>query len=73
MNATGQPEKNFDVIVVGNGVLGLSLGLVLARRGQDVAVLGKPHRPFAGTTASGACSAPSARSRPRRPASRPRR
>ncbi|MEU4745146.1 FAD-dependent oxidoreductase [Actinosynnema sp. NPDC023658] len=54
MNATGLSKKNFDVIIVGNGVLGLSLGLVLTRRGQDVAVLGEPHRPFAGTTASGA-------------------
>ncbi|MBB5804077.1 glycine/D-amino acid oxidase-like deaminating enzyme [Saccharothrix ecbatanensis] len=54
MNSPGLAKKNFDVIIVGNGVLGLSLGLVLARRGQDVAVLGESHRPFAGTTASGA-------------------
>ncbi|MBE8520931.1 FAD-dependent oxidoreductase [Amycolatopsis sp. H6(2020)] len=54
MSSISMPEKSFDIIVVGNGVLGLSLGLVLARRGQNVAVLGEPHRPFAGTSASGA-------------------
>jgi glycine/D-amino acid oxidase-like deaminating enzyme len=54
MSSASVPENNYDVIVVGNGVLGLSLGLVLARRGQNVAVLGEPHRPFAGSTASGA-------------------
>jgi glycine oxidase len=54
MSSASDSTKSFDVIVVGNGVLGLSLGLVLARRGQRVAVLGEPHRPFAGSTASGA-------------------
>jgi len=54
MNSTDVPRKTFDVIVVGNGVLGLSLGLELSRRGQDVAVLGEPHRPYAGSTAAGA-------------------
>lgn len=54
MSSASVPKKSFDVIVVGNGVLGLSLGLVLAQRGQHVAVLGEPHRPFAGSTASGA-------------------
>ncbi|ALG10538.1 hypothetical protein AOZ06_29850 [Kibdelosporangium phytohabitans] len=43
-----------DVVVVGNGSLGLSLGLVLARRGVRVAVLGRPHRPGAASTAAGA-------------------
>src|SRR5436190_1388259 len=52
MNSTDVPRKTFDVIVVGNGVLGLSLGLELSRRGQDVAVLGEPHRPYAGSTAA---------------------
>ncbi|MEU7649161.1 NAD(P)/FAD-dependent oxidoreductase [Streptomyces huasconensis] len=46
--------KSFDVLVVGNGVLGLSLGLTMARRGQQVAVLGEAHRPYAATTAAGA-------------------
>ncbi|GLW93305.1 NAD(P)/FAD-dependent oxidoreductase [Actinokineospora globicatena] len=54
MSSTGVPKNSYDVIVVGNGVLGLSLGLELARRGQDVAVLGEPHRPYAGTSAAGA-------------------
>jgi glycine oxidase len=54
MSSSTVPENNYDVIIVGNGVLGLSLGLVLARRGRRVAVLGEPHRPYAGTSASGA-------------------
>ncbi|GAB3838652.1 FAD-dependent oxidoreductase [Kribbella italica] len=44
----------FDVVVVGNGSLGLSLGLVLARRGVRVAVLGQPHRPGAASSSAGA-------------------
>ncbi|GAA0598251.1 FAD-binding oxidoreductase [Kribbella sandramycini] len=43
-----------EVVVVGNGSLGLSLGLVLARRGVRVAVLGQPHRPAAASAAAGA-------------------
>ncbi|MBM7815131.1 NAD(P)/FAD-dependent oxidoreductase [Saccharothrix algeriensis] len=54
MNSPGVSQSSFDVVVVGNGALGLSLGLVLARRGQTVAVLGQPHRPMAGSTAAGA-------------------
>ncbi|TDB91949.1 FAD-binding oxidoreductase [Actinomadura sp. KC216] len=55
MNAQkGLESRNFDVVIAGNGVLGMSLGLVLARRGQRVAVLGEPHRPWAGTAAAGA-------------------
>ncbi|MCB5910457.1 NAD(P)/FAD-dependent oxidoreductase [Streptomyces pinistramenti] len=55
MNAGGNADgTGFDVVVVGNGVLGLSLARVLARRGQRVAVLGRPHRPWAGSTAAGA-------------------
>ncbi|MDX8148913.1 FAD-dependent oxidoreductase [Lentzea sp. BCCO 10_0061] len=44
----------YDVVVVGNGSLGLSLGLELARRKVRVAVLGQPHRPGAASTAAGA-------------------
>src|SRR6266700_6014287 len=47
-------KSTFDVIVVGNGSIGLSLGLVLARRGLAVAVVGKSSRPFAASTAAGA-------------------
>ncbi|MEU9983169.1 FAD-dependent oxidoreductase [Streptomyces sp. NPDC050856] len=55
MNANHGPQgRNPDVLVVGNGALGLSLALVLARRGQRVAVLGETHRPWAGSTAAGA-------------------
>ncbi|MEU2715864.1 FAD-dependent oxidoreductase [Streptomyces sp. NPDC007205] len=55
MNANGKADGNsFDVVIAGNGVLGLSLAWVLARRGQRVAVLGRPHRPWAGSTAAGA-------------------
>jgi glycine oxidase len=43
-----------DVLVVGNGVLGLSVGLVLARNGARVVVSGAPHRPDGATPASGA-------------------
>ncbi|USX53522.1 FAD-dependent oxidoreductase [Lentzea sp. HUAS12] len=44
----------YDVVVVGNGSLGLSLGLELARRKVRVAVLGRPHRPGAASAAAGA-------------------
>lgn len=49
----GTPEA-YDVAVVGNGVLGLSLALSLARRGSRVAVIGEPSRPWAASTAAGA-------------------
>lgn len=45
---------NFDTVVVGNGALGLSLGLVLARRGLKVAVVGEIARPYAASAAAGA-------------------
>lgn len=48
------PARAFDAVVVGNGALGLSLGLVLVRRGQRVALVGEPHRPYAASTAAGA-------------------
>lgn len=43
-----------DVVVVGNGVLGLSLGLQLARRGLSVTLVGERPRPYAASTAAGA-------------------
>jgi glycine/D-amino acid oxidase-like deaminating enzyme len=46
--------RTFDVIIAGNGSIGLSLGLVLARRGLSVAVAGKSSRPFAASAAAGA-------------------
>ncbi len=57
MSANGNTHgtgTGFDVVIAGNGVLGLSLAWVLARRGQRVAVLGLPHRPWAGSAAAGA-------------------
>ncbi|MGW5247060.1 FAD-dependent oxidoreductase [Streptomyces sp. NPDC004129] len=47
-------NHSYDVVVVGNGALGLSLGLELARRNVRVAVLGQPHRPGAASAAAGA-------------------
>lgn len=47
-------NQTYDVVVVGNGVLGLSLALTLARRGLTTALVGAPHRPMAATTAAGA-------------------
>ncbi|MFB6535489.1 NAD(P)/FAD-dependent oxidoreductase [Streptomyces noursei] len=44
----------FDVVVVGNGVLGLSLAVVLLRRGLRVVVVGDGRRPMAASTAAGA-------------------
>ncbi|MGW0538191.1 NAD(P)/FAD-dependent oxidoreductase [Streptomyces sp. NPDC003032] len=51
---TSEDNRIHDVVVVGNGSLGLSLGLTLARRGIRVAVLGRPHRPWAASSAAGA-------------------
>ncbi|GGV80399.1 hypothetical protein GCM10015535_18380 [Streptomyces gelaticus] len=47
-------NHSYDVVVVGNGALGLALGLELARRKVSVAVLGQPHRPGAASAAAGA-------------------
>ncbi|MGH3613334.1 MAG: NAD(P)/FAD-dependent oxidoreductase [Pseudonocardia sp.] len=47
-------DLRYDVAVAGNGVLGLSLGLVLARSGHRVAVVGPPHRRSGGSKAAGA-------------------
>lgn len=46
--------QGFDTIVVGNGVLGLSLGLELARAGTRVAVVGPVDRLSGATPAAGA-------------------
>ncbi|MEU4850519.1 NAD(P)/FAD-dependent oxidoreductase [Streptomyces gilvosporeus] len=54
MTTSSIDQKTFDVVVVGNGVLGLSLGLTLARRGLGVALIGEAHRPTAASTAAGA-------------------
>jgi glycine oxidase len=51
---TSENNRVHDVVVVGNGSLGLSLGLTLARRHIRVAVLGRPHRPWAASSAAGA-------------------
>ncbi|BAJ25889.1 MULTISPECIES: FAD-dependent oxidoreductase [Kitasatospora] len=52
--AGGRGGQAFDVVVVGNGVLGMSLAVVLLRRGARVAVVGDGNRPLAASTASGA-------------------
>ncbi len=54
MTSSVSSPRPFDVVVIGNGVLGLSLALVLARRKIRVAVLGKPHRPWSASAAAGA-------------------
>ncbi|MFI7323091.1 FAD-dependent oxidoreductase [Streptomyces rubiginosohelvolus] len=47
-------KAGYDVIVVGNGALGSSTAVELARRGASVCLVGRPHRPFAASTAAGA-------------------
>jgi glycine oxidase len=47
-------DRHFDVIVVGNGGLGTSLSVVLARRGLRVACVGETGRPRAASAAAGA-------------------
>ncbi|ASO18723.1 glycine/D-amino acid oxidase-like deaminating enzyme [Actinoalloteichus hoggarensis] len=51
---TADQNTTYDAVIVGNGGLGLSLGLVLARRGMRVAVVGESTRPFAASVAAGA-------------------
>jgi glycine oxidase len=48
------PQGAYDAIIVGNGGLGLSLSLVLARRGLRVACVGEAARPKAASAAAGA-------------------
>lgn len=52
--STSNIDHTYDIVVIGNGVLGLSLALALARRRANVALVGEPHRPWAATTAAGA-------------------
>jgi glycine oxidase len=47
-------DRNFDVIIAGNGGLGTSLSVVLARRGLRVACVGRMGRPYAASAAAGA-------------------
>jgi glycine oxidase len=51
---TAGRDSAYDVIIAGNGALGLSLGLVLARRNVRVALAGETSRPFAASAAAGA-------------------
>ena len=54
MTYAGSPTQTHDVVVVGNGVLGLSIGVELRRRGLQVAIVGEPARPEAASAAAGA-------------------
>lgn len=47
-------ETAYDVIVVGNGALGSSLAVELARSGATVALVGRAARPYAASSAAGA-------------------
>ncbi|WP_345037730.1 FAD-dependent oxidoreductase [Streptomyces sannanensis] len=47
-------SRTYDAIIVGNGALGLSLGLALSRQGVKTAVVGEASRPFAASAAAGA-------------------
>lgn len=53
-NSGKSAESGFTTLVVGNGALGLALGLELARLGQRVAVVGPVRRDFCASTAAGA-------------------
>lgn len=54
-HASEQGQKSgYDVIVVGNGAIGSSAAVELARRGASVALIGRAHRPYAASTAAGA-------------------
>jgi glycine oxidase len=46
--------SSYDVVVVGNGVVGLSIGFACARAGMRTVVIGQTGRPFGATPASGA-------------------
>ena len=49
-----ESQREFDAVVVGNGVLGASAALALARAGASVARVGGAARRFAASTAAGA-------------------
>jgi glycine oxidase len=51
---SSEADRTYDVVVVGSGSLGLSLGLTLARDGLRVAVVGPAHRPWSASAAAGA-------------------
>lgn len=47
-------DNQYDVVIIGNGVLGLSLGIKLLKSNKKVIILGENVRPMAATIASGA-------------------
>lgn len=51
---SSEADRTYDVVVVGSGSLGLSLGLTLATDGLRVAVVGPAHRPWSASAAAGA-------------------
>src|SRR6266567_5077227 len=52
--STSPVPATCDVVVVGNGVLGLSLTLACARAGMRTVLVGQAGRPYGATAASGA-------------------
>lgn len=54
MSSLANLDRQFDVVVVGNGALGTSLSLELARRSLRVACVGELQRPLAASAAAGA-------------------
>lgn len=52
--AASPTKKTYDAIVVGNGAVGLSLGLLLARKGLSVVVIGEVQRAFGASAVAGA-------------------
>lgn len=47
-------DSHYDVVVVGNGVIGSSIAFELSRRGTSVGRIGEPNRKYAASVASGA-------------------
>lgn len=47
-------SRHYDIVVVGNGVVGSSVAFELARRGMAVARVGEPNRKFSASVAAGA-------------------
>ncbi len=52
--SAAEVRRSFDAIIVGNGALGTSLGVVLASRGMSVALVGERTRPWCASAAAGA-------------------